>query len=186
MPVPPGPASLDENKPDCPRPMPDRRNLFHGLGSLGRLRADRSAEDRRLRKAEAVGSNPTRSTFSRPSRGERRTFHRRRRKAPPSVHMQGTRKTYAPRRCRRKRHSRRTPHRSWDMSPVSWSQSGISPRTRDREGSRSLCVAPVSMTASSCRRPRSADPAARRPPTNAGPVGPTPPHPANRPPAKTP
>ena len=33
--------------------------LFHN-----RLRADRSAEDRRLRKAEAVGSNPTRSTSS--------------------------------------------------------------------------------------------------------------------------
>src|SRR5437016_5820054 len=32
-------------------------------------RADRSAEDRRLRKAEAVGSNPTRSTPSCENRG---------------------------------------------------------------------------------------------------------------------
>src|SRR5439155_19464633 len=39
-----------------------RRNLFARPRCAGRCWADRSAEDRRLRKAEAVGSNPTRST----------------------------------------------------------------------------------------------------------------------------
>src|SRR5438093_6157146 len=43
--------------------------------------ADRSAEDRRLRKAEAVGSNPTRSTSTRLPRG-RSPEHENRRPRP--------------------------------------------------------------------------------------------------------
>src|SRR2546422_8564268 len=42
--------------------------------------ADRSAEDRRLRKAEAVGSNPTRSTSPRPTRRSDRQRENRRRR----------------------------------------------------------------------------------------------------------
>ena len=51
-----------------------RRNLFARPRCAGRCWADRSAEDRRLRKAEAVGSNPTRSTpATRSSPSQRRS-----------------------------------------------------------------------------------------------------------------
>src|SRR2546427_7096266 len=46
---------------------PSYRNLFRAPGFVIVRWADRSAEDRRLRKAEAVGSNPTRSTPSTPA-----------------------------------------------------------------------------------------------------------------------